>query len=334
MENTRVAKFLLGTILKCDIVSLKQSSTEHTTKIKRSPSKTRKYKVDLEAPATLTLSHIDYSAVIRTKDGAEQEVLIEVQKTMNKGDIVRFRDYLATKYKHSKLQLITVYILGFNLDVESPAFVARPDCHDLWTDDIITTEDKFVNSLTHAAYFIQTLRIEASERTPLHKLLSIFEQKNFVNGGKYNKILKYTKMEPELKELVGVLQYVAGDEELQAELEKEQYNTQWLDDYFGERDRREAELALTIKENKEVLKVAKKDLKETKKDLKETKEDLKEAKEDLKEAKEDLKETKDVLKETQKALENTVRLLKQNGVPLQQIAESTGLSISQIKKIQ
>jgi len=319
MENNRVARYLLGTILKCDIISLEQSATEYTVDPEELPELSEKL------PA-ITLTRMDYAAVIRTKDGAEKEVLIEVQKTLNKGDIVRFRRYLATKYKNSELELISIYILGFNLDVESPAFIARPDCHDLLTDEIILTDDKFVKDLTHTAYFIQTLRIEASERSPLHKVLSIFEQRHFVNGGTYNKTIKYATIEPDLKELVDVLQYVAGDETLQAELEKEEYNTQWLDDYFGDRDRREADLVLTIEESKKALEESKKDLEESKKDLEESKKDLEESKKDLEESKKDLEEKN-------KALVSTVKILVQIGMSVEKIAEITGLETPQVEKM-
>jgi len=298
MENNRVARFLLGTILKCEIVSLNQSATEYTIDIDDMPE------LDTNMP-NYTLTRMDYAAVIRTKEGEENEVLIEVQKTLNIGDIMRFRRYLAVKYKHSQLPLITIYILGFNLDVESPAFYARPDCHDLLTDELIPTNDIFVKGLTHTTYFIQTLRIKASEQTLLQRMLSVFEQRNFINGGHYNKAFKYTPSEPELKEMVNILQSVAGDEDLQAALEKEEYKMQWLDDLFGTSYRKEAELLRAINDKDKAL------------------------------------EDKDhTIAENEKALEDAVNKLKaiarkqkQQGVPLQQIAQMTGLDITEIESL-
>jgi len=174
LENDHAAKFLIGTILDCEVISLVPNIQERT--------------YEKSEKRDIALFRMDYSATIKTKADGEQRVIIEVQKSLHPGDIERFRGYLGAEYMHSNLPIISIYILGFNLSTESPAFTARPDYRDLQTHEKLEIKDAFVRQVTHDAYFIQTLRIKPSYNTRLEKLLSVFEQANFI-GMPYYKSL-------------------------------------------------------------------------------------------------------------------------------------------------
>ena len=219
LENDRTAKFLIGTILDCKVLSLEQKPVEQT-------------KWDGER---LTLFRKDFSATIKTKEG-EKRVIIEMQKAKKLGDIGRFREYLGSEYTNSQLPIIAIYILGFNLKVNSPAFMARPDCFDLMTKQKIDGNDRFVEHLTHNAYFVQTLQIKPAFNTRLEKLLAIFEQDRFIDNKTTTKSFPYDIDDKDIKEILNVLQYAAADAETRKELDLENAYLKSVEEMFGEKD--------------------------------------------------------------------------------------------------
>jgi hypothetical protein len=227
LENDRAAKFFIGAILGCEVLSLVPTTQEHTD----FDEKTRK----------VTLFRMDFAATIKTKGEGEKRVIIEMQKANLFDDVYRFRKYLGKEYAVSKLPIITICILGFPLDVESPAFGNVPNYHDLLTNEKIVVRDRFVEHLTHSAYFVQTTRIKPSLNTKLDKLLSIFEQNNFIGDSKTTKDYSLAVDDPEVKAVIDVLQYVAADPQARKELEKELYYQEAMEDMFGEGDRKLAE---------------------------------------------------------------------------------------------
>jgi len=341
MENNRIAKFLLGTILRCEILSLESTSTEYTTKTKEPPH--------------YTVTRLDFAAKIHTKEEGEQEVLIEVQKANHPGDILRFRRYLGSKYQNSKLPLITVYFLGFKLDdINAPATLFSVGGQDLLTNMAIETKNKFVKLLTHASYIIQVPRINRSEKSMLNKLLTIFDQKSVLKDAPYISDLHLKKIEPEMKEMVDVLQSIVANKRLRAKLEKEEYDNQLIEDYFDRNERMLAEKDLlieekeetikgkdillevkdeTIKVKDETIKVKDETIKEKEVTIKEKEVTIKEKDETIKGKDETIKEKEETIKEKDETLLTTVNNLHKVGMSTQQISKITGLSVQKIVKI-
>jgi len=247
LENDRAAKFFIGAILGCEVLSLVPTTQEHTD----FDEKARK----------VTLFRMDFAATIKTKDEGEKRVIIEMQKANLFDDVYRFRRYLGKEYAVSKLPIITIYILGFPLSVDSPAFGNVPNYHDLLTNEKIVVRDRFVEHLTHSAYFVQTTRIKPSLNTKLDKLLSIFEQNNFIGDSKTTKDYSLEIDDPEVKAVIDVLQYVAADPQARKELEKERYYQETMDDAFGERDKMLAEAVQREEETRRQLLETAKELK-------------------------------------------------------------------------
>jgi len=284
LENDRAAKFFVGTILDCEVISLAPAIQEHTYKN--------------EENSKITLFRMDFAATIKTKDEGEKRVIIELQKALHLGDVYRFRRYLGTEYVLSKLPIISIYILGFDLSIDSPAFAARPDCWDLRTREKLEIRDDFVEHLTHSAYFVQALKIKPSYNTKLEKMLSIFEQANFIGGTTTMKEFSLAEIEPELKEVINILQYVAADKKTRDELDREEYYQQAMDGMFGEKDRKLAEYKVNFEKQSKEL--AEKDQK-------------------LADA---LQKNKDIAKE-----------LMLDGMPLEKISKLTGLPAEEIAKL-
>jgi O6-methylguanine-DNA--protein-cysteine methyltransferase len=227
LENNRAAKFFIGAILGCEVLSLVPTTQEHTEPV--------------EGARTVTLFRMDFAATIRTKEDGEKRVIIEMQKANLFDDVYRFRKYLGTEYTVSKLPIITIYILGFPLAVASPAFGNVPCYRDLLTNEELVVHDHFVERLTHSAYFVQTTKIKPSLNTKLDKLLSIFEQANFIGDSKTTKDYSLPVDDPEVKAVIDVLRYVAADPQVRKELEKERYYQEAMEDMFGENDKKLAE---------------------------------------------------------------------------------------------
>jgi len=237
LENDRAAKFLIGAILGCEVLSLEPTAQERTDPI--------------EAVGAVTLFRMDFAATIKTREEGEKRVIIEMQKANLFDDVYRFRRYLGKEYAVSRLPIITIYILGFPLSVDSPAFGNIPVYRDLLTNKELVVHDLFVKRLTHSAYFVQTTKIKPSLNTKLDKLLSIFEQNNFIGGDKTTKDYTLAIDDPDVKTVIDVLHYVAADPQLRKELEKEQYYQEAMEDAFGEKDRQLAEAARREEEAKQ-----------------------------------------------------------------------------------
>jgi hypothetical protein len=211
--------------LDCKVLTLEPSIQEYT----KFNEKTQK----------LNVFRRDFSATIETEKEGKRRVIIEIQKAKVLSDVFRFKDYLGDEYKKSKLPIIAIYILGFDLSVASPAFTSRPDCWDLMTNEKLDVHDMFVAQLTHRAYFVQTLRIKPSFSTRLEKLLATFEQNNFIGDDQTTKRFSFETDEneiSEIKELLGILQYVAADEKTREELNLENRYLKEMEWAFGEQN--------------------------------------------------------------------------------------------------
>ncbi|MCL1946997.1 MAG: hypothetical protein FWF51_07620 [Chitinivibrionia bacterium] len=233
LENDKTAKFLIGTILDCKVLSLEPTIQEYTD-------------IDKDA-LQVSLFRKDFAATIETENEGSKRVIIEMRKAKSLGDIYRFKRYLGDEYKKSEFPIISIYVLGFNLSVDSPVFMStRPECCDLISDKKLEINDDFVEHFTHRAYFIQTLQIKPSFNTKLEKLLSIFEQKNFIGDDETTKSFPFETDDTEMKEMLNVLQYVAADEKTREELSREKYHREAMEGMFGEKDRELAKDKKTI----------------------------------------------------------------------------------------
>jgi len=271
MENTNVAKTMIGTIINCEVLTLVQTNTERTIINKETPS--------------ISVQRMDFVADIVTKEEGQHKVMIEVQKTRGDGDMYRFRRYLGSEYISSHLPIIVIYILGFDLEgVDSPAFMAYPEFRDIASQKQIEANVEFVKVLTHRAFFIQTKRIAPSDKTQLDQLLTLFEQPPKNIPDPTTKPLNISITEPPLKEIVDILAFVAGDKDLREELQNEHESMLFFEDTYGPFKKDIAQKAQIIEENTQKMKLI-------------------------------------------------AEFMKQSGVPTEQIAEMTGLSIAEIEKL-
>ena len=189
MEDAKVAKLLIGSIIDCEIMELEFRPKSFTAKVSRDSE------VDAIKPF-FTIYYLDFSAKIKSPQGEEKLVVIEVQKAKLPTDIIRFRRYLGQQYSNKNnfylatdkdgkevrkaLPIISIYFLGHTLDNIHgiPVIHVNRKYLDAYSKTEITQKDQFIESLTHDSFIISIEDLKEKRRNELEILLSVFDQSN------------------------------------------------------------------------------------------------------------------------------------------------------------
>lgn len=269
MEDTEIAKGLLSKIIGQEIIEL-------TFEPQVVSSRSKKFE--------LIILRLDFRAIIKTADGINKKVLIELQKGKNPLDILRFRKYLAENYskedvvenKETTLPIITIYFLGFKLkNVETPVLKIDRQYYDLINNKTLETTEEFVEKLTHDSYVIQIMRLDKTDETELEKVLKVFNQ-TYIS--KDQKLLVFEESDIKGSKILQLmtkrLRLGATEEKLLKEIQIEEEIESTIEQHIREKQGlQEKNVALTGK-NVE-LKDENVELKDENYDLKKQVEDLK-----------------------------------------------------------
>ena len=172
LEDIEIARDLLSTILGEEVVSLELKAQETAS----------------ENTWNIQILRLDFKAVIKKKDGSLFKVLIELQKSKQVFDVMRFRRYLGDNYRKEDqildkdglavfrpLPIITIYFLGFLLNnVPSGIIKVKREYVDAVTEEILGVKEDFVELLTHDSYMIQLGRLSLESRGKLDRVMQIF----------------------------------------------------------------------------------------------------------------------------------------------------------------
>ena len=269
MENERVAKYFIGTLLNQTIETIEVKPQEFT------------YTDEL---AGLAVFRLDFVATIKTENGEQKKILIEIQKAKNQIDLMRFRNYLAEQYKKEDklnnqktiLPITTIYILGFKLpEIESACLKVERNYKDLINNIIINRKSDFIEKLTHDSFIVQVDRITNSYSTKLEKLLSVFEQQHFIDDKKITKEFKHILDTQEIKETTDILHFAGTNPEERKKIETEQEAWRTVNAMFEDK---ENELLEVIEKKNKALDEKDKALDEKDKIIEELKQKLNEKK--------------------------------------------------------
>jgi hypothetical protein len=245
MENQTIAKFFISTLIEQEVVSLEVKPQEYTHKrsaLKKPKKKSKNIEYEY---AGLSVFRVDFVAVIKTAAGKQKKILVEVQKSWDKEDLMRFRQYLGKQYKcedivdgeKKALPITTIYVLDFTLpEIDSPCIKVERNYIDLADNNkqLHCERSPFIESLTHDSYVVQTQRIKDSRLSgKLAELLSVFEQDNFVTDKKYIKDYLYDTTDTSIQQMVDALHLVVTNAEERKELEDEQEYYRTMDAVFG-----------------------------------------------------------------------------------------------------
>jgi hypothetical protein len=281
MENERLAKFFIGTLLEQTIVSLEMNPQEFTYKLddtKNIPSGGKK-KSSVPDLRGFSFLRVDYIATILTETGEHKRILIEVQKAWEQDDLTRFRTYLAEQYRKIDtvngvkviLPITTIYVLDSNLPkIDSACIKVERGYRDMITRLPVTAKSPFIEKLTHDSYVVQTRRITSDRyQTRLDKLLSVFEQAHFVDNAEMTKMYNYLPDDEDVKEMIDLLHYVGTDPAERKILEMEQEAHRTWTDSFAKVNRALEEKEKALDEKDKALEAKDKALDENKKALEE-----------------------------------------------------------------
>jgi len=232
MENERVAKFFIGTLLEENVESVIVKPQEFTYSDKL---------------AGLAVFRLDFIATIKTNSGSFKKVLIEIQKAKNQIDLMRFRNYLAEQYKKEDLindetvilPITTIYILGFKLpEIKTPCIKIERNYKDLIEKKIIDVKSDFVEKLTHDSFIVQVEKITDRYQTRLDKLLSVFEQSNFIDAAKITKQFNHETDLEEVKIITQILHHTGTDPEEKKKIEIEQEAWRSVNAMFEDKEKK------------------------------------------------------------------------------------------------
>ena len=182
MQNDRVARLLIGRITGLAVQSLSVSPLK--TSMRRAPDATHH---DLP----LTLLRMDFAARVRTADGAERQVLIEIWKAKAPTVIERFRRSLGQQIgsganilthpsgRTEAAPIVTIYFLGYaplnHLSDEAVIDVC-PRVTERRTGRELSARHPLVEGIHHRSHIIQIPRLTSRRRDELERLLAIFDQ--------------------------------------------------------------------------------------------------------------------------------------------------------------
>jgi len=313
MENEKVAKFFISTLMDCEIEEIQVLPQEFT------------YTKELIG---LSIFRLDFIATIKTEEGYKK-ILIEVQKAFDDVDIMRFRNYLAEQYKKEDvvdgekmiLPITTIYILGFTIpEIQSACIKVSREYFDLIERKVLETKSDFVEKLTHDCYIVQVERISNRIQTQLDKLLSLFEQSNFID--KDNKTLKdypYTTDVEELKIAAGILYNTGADPKQRKLIEIEEEAWRSVNALFRKKER---ELKIELFKEKQRAEKEKQRAEKEKQRAEKEKQRAEEKEEELEQEKQ----------RTESEKVETVKILLSMGMSLENVMKATNTGKSFLKK--
>ena len=328
MEDERITKTILSALLKKDVVEVEM----------------RKHEYSNAGRDKISMFRLDFAAKVRQEDGSLKLILIELQKTWLETETLRFRQYLGTQYSDPAniikkdrmnsyaIPMITVYLLGHRVgDIEEPVLYVNHKSYNY--DGIEVTKgipDPFVDSLVHDSIIVQIPLLRGSINNRLDKVLSVFDQSH---KDEYNhQILNFDenafKDDVEMLHIIHRLLAAASDARLRQDMNVE-------DEYYSAIENRDTEIMLRDKEiAKRDARLAEQDaqiakqgaqIAEKETQLAEQGAQLAEKETLLAERNTQLAEQVAQIAEKDKALLSSAKALKQAGLPVRQIAETTNL---------
>ena len=145
--------------------------------------------------------------------------------------------------------------MGFKLpEIETCCLKVERNYRDQINKTTLLTKSDFVEKLTHDSYIVQVERITDRYQTRLDKLLSIFEQTNFVDEKKITKEFNHEVDIEEIKIATDILHHSGTNTEERREIENEQEGWRSVNAMFEDKEKKyqkaleESRKALTEKD--------------------------------------------------------------------------------------
>jgi hypothetical protein len=283
LEDNKVARLIISTLLDAEVVELEYKPTEVVV-----PD-------EVKSPLHHSVLRIDFSVQIKKENGELQTVLVELQKIKLPHDIIRFRRYLAAAYRSISnikpgitpkgnpcsiaIPIIPVYILGHELEhITVPTVRIRRHYEDVVTGDIIHERDEFAEGISHDALIIQLPRLKQRRRNAIEQMMAFFDPTAGIPGNPHFLEIKEKDVPERYREIHRRLLKAAAEPQIQSYMDEEddylrtlsEYEqTLFLKDQVISEERRAKEEALQAKEEERRAKEEERQAKEEERQAKE-----------------------------------------------------------------
>ena len=184
MQDDRAARLLVGRIAGLEVESLELRPQELATP----RDAARRGDAEADQPP-LALFRMDFAARVRTAEGGERQVLIEIQKTNAPTVVERFRAYLGQQLcstanviehpsgRREAVPIVTIYLLGYDLGISDEAVLdICPHVTARRTGAGVDAGHPFITGIHHRSHIVQIPLLRGRRRTDLERVLSIFDQ--------------------------------------------------------------------------------------------------------------------------------------------------------------
>jgi hypothetical protein len=319
LEDLDIAREFLSVILGENIVEIAVKPQEITR----------------ETPDGIRVYRVDFKAVIELPDQNRKTILIELQKSKELFNIMRFRGYLANNYlkqefthrvladgtlEKEPLPITAIYFLGFPLaSIKAPVICINRQYTDVATGEILNVKEDFIELLTHDCIIIQISRVRGQMRNRLEAILELFNQSYIASDD--NHLLEVrAENDPLIQKMLHRLFRASASEEIRQQMDLEDE----LDKLLAEQNARLKQQAIEIAEKDKQLEKTRKQVEKEKQkaETERQKAETERQKAETERQKAEISEQK---------LKNTARLLKQTGASVAEIAQATGLSVDEIE---
>ena len=321
MDEPRVAKTLIAAVLKIkksDIIELTPDRNEIIT--------TKRDEINA--------CRLDFSVRIQTETGVKS-IYIELQKAWAKGEMKRFRSYLAAQYTRASnvgkdnypLPILSIYILGEKVDHLDGAvtYITR---HYYNQEGLEINQDKpswFVECLSHNMVVIQIPKIKPRPDSSLDNLLTMFDQSK-IDPDNHHVIcydiddydIPKGELREEMRFIVRRLEQATVSEEIRMKMDLEDKVEQML---F---EKRSAEEKLVEQE---------KLLQEQASQLQQQKSQLQEKDSQLQEKDSQLQEQASQLQQQTARITKSIQKMYSRGESIEEIAEDFEVSVEFVKEV-
>ena len=334
MQDEKVAKVLIGNILKTKVVSIQMNNNEYAAML---PDGNKVFK-------------LDFSATISDKDGKHQLVHIEVQKALEEGEIMRFRSYLGAIYMDSTkkyletiqnpktqeeitvehpLPIHSIYILGHELgDGLSESVMHGENIFKDQDGNIIQipANNDYINGLTHTVTFVIAPLTKKNVKTHLDRLLTIFS--DITPNSQEIELDEYYDDSEDYRTLMRALQRASADKQLRGNLDLEQFA--WGNQMKMER--RNQQLQGMVKDMHQQLSQQQEQLSQQQEQLSQQQEQLSQQQQQLSQQQEQITQKDDLISQQQVQLSAAIKALSATNTP-EQIAQILNISKQQAEDV-
>jgi hypothetical protein len=297
---------------------------------------------DPQTDDDVRLFHLDFTATIELADGAEELIMIELQKASEPEDIFRFKRYISKNFQQKHIvevtdiqtqaiktverpiRLIPIFILNFRIENEVNDLLIKINRikTGVFKTETLKKHNEFIDNLNYNMLVVQLPNLhnireeeylQDEYKRKLYALLKLFDQKEQVKNNEHRLRLIRKMLPGFLDRVIARLQ--AADSE-NPDLEENMFIEDEILKVLIDRDNKIAFFQEKLELTKEQLDAAK--------------EQLDTAKEQLDTTKEQLDTAKEQLDKKNELILNIAKKLKADGASNEHIQVLTGLSIEEI----